>query len=213
MQFETNKIVNMPKIDKVFDTEVLTYKCDITEFYQNKEFIDSLDLLFTFPELRQHLNDQQHGEALSTAGYNNINVWALPGIEYLLHWVKDRQIELGQHYGRPVKDIAYSRIWVNRMFKGCEGKIHDHTTQSGVEFISIFYIDVPEDSGSQLVFVKDGKLNDLESDYPEDQKYRLSPASGDFVLHAPFLPHGVSKHNSDKPRTCLVLEGVFVLEE
>ena len=196
---------------EIFNNDVLLLHCDDNTVYQNEELFSSLNTVFALPELQGFINDQQAGGALSTCGFSHIRPIDFPGIQNLLKWIEDRIIESSEKYtNAPILDILYGRMWVNRMFKGCQGRIHIHGSDT-LDFVSIFYIDVPEDSGSNLIFVKDGIQGHLLEKYSEEQKCYLSPKTGDLIIHSPFLPHGISTHNSDKPRTCLIVEGSFIL--
>jgi hypothetical protein len=120
-------------------------------------------------------------------------------------------------------NVKFKRSWANRLFKGAQGKCHQHvkvdqyiaelTDYSYENFcpdiVGIFYVDVPLES-SKLAIVNNGREDTYASDYAEEDKYYILPTEGELILHLPEVWHAVTVHNNDLPRNCFVFDADFV---
>jgi hypothetical protein len=173
--------------------------CDDENLY--KPVTDMINYVFDRPEViyRGKVTEQE-GSALTTSGMNSEIVLSMPGVENLISWIEKSLVDTSSNFANDkVKGVRFTRAWMNKMFKGCSGKIHTHWNpekkESGV--VSIFYFDVPE-NGSKLLVHLDGNEQEIEVH------------TGDLIMHDDKLPHSVSEHKNDKPRICIIFESVYV---
>lgn len=207
----------------VFGTKVGVYKFDKHDSFQGKEeFRNNVEWLLSRPEISEHRAAEQYGDALTTVGhwsnYPLLNVLDLENNElgkWLLEMVKVAAIDQALK-NRNFNKYSFFRTWVNRITKNCHGAIHKHGDMGNMlapDMVMIYYYDVPPDSSS-LVFL-DNQYVPINSntkpyyEYPESVRYHLTPEPGMLVVHSPYIPHGVSTHGSDLPRTCFIFEPVF----
>lgn len=199
-------------IEHVFGYNVFKFKCLNKELYKNETLLLNLQKLFDLPLVKNRTRGGQYdsalGESLSTVGNQYSDIVNMNGTQELVKWITQSILKTNPK----AKEIMYARTWANRMFKGSQGYCHAHIhtdfTGPKVDFVAIFYLNVPE-NGSNLVFVKDGLFNTFYTDYPPEQIHVCESKTGELIIHSPFALHAVTLHNNDEPRECLVFEGFF----
>jgi len=189
----------------IFGEKIFLSQCVDESIYKNKTLSNSVEMMYKNPGINKSV-DEQKGNALTTIG-TDVNFIELPGMKNLIDWVLS-QIELvPKELGMSKTHCFIRRVWSNRMFKDCEGRCHIHSI-IGINGIAIFYYQVPEDS-AQLVLINGGMPGTEYHSYPEKKKHYIKPVEGQLIIHPPNIPHAVSRHNSDDPRTCFVFEFCF----
>lgn len=166
--------------------------CDDNTLYKNKDVIETIEYIFNHHEIvtRKYCHEQV-GKGYSTCDLNSAIVLEMPGLQKLIYWIAERQIEYSSEFtSKKVQTVKFERAWLNRMFKGCEVQSHTYKYFDGV--VSIFYFDVPENSAKFLV----------END-------EIEVSTGNLIMHDSKLPHAVSKHMNDSPRTCIIFETIY----
>lgn len=209
-----------PTFDKgicVFDFD------DFDSFIGKNRVKKNIDRLFNLPEVINQANvpDAGGGRALSTAHLSQTH--SIPELlsfksNQLGDWIIRRIIEsgtlLGFHETRNVNRLKYHRTWVNRMGPGCEAKPHRHASHdwSIPHLVAIYYTDVPKYS-ADLVFIDDDNFEvmngPLLAEYPECKQYKVASKSGRLVCHDARDFHATTKHLSELPRTCIIIEVGF----
>lgn len=207
----------------VFGTKVGVYKFDKHDSFQGKEEVrNAVEWLLAHNDIIGYRAQEQYGDAITTVGnwskYPLVDVLDLKNNElgkWLLDMVKVAAIEQGLK-NRDFNKFHFYRTWMNRIVKNCHGAIHKHGDIGSMlspDMVMIYYYDAPPDSSS-LVFL-DNQYIPLNSntkpyyEYPENVRYHLTPEPGMLVVHSPYIPHGVSTHGSDLPRTCFIFEPIF----
>jgi hypothetical protein len=172
-----------------FVPSITRIQCPNINFYKNKELTDSLDRVFDLPEikLKNASRGSQDGHGLSFAGHPYLSLEHLPGSQELINWIRE-QIDT---------PISFKRSWANRIFKGCRGKLHNHTTYGHADLVAILYVDVPT-TGAELIFVNDA-----------GEEYKVQPKSGELIIHDPHINHTVGEHTEDMVRTVFVFDIVY----
>lgn len=199
-------------IENVFGYDIFKFKCLNKKLYTNELLSSNLQKLFDLPLVQNRTKgtkyDSALGETLTTVGNEKSDIINLDGAQKLVDWITQSILKTNPQ----AKEILYARTWANRMFRGSQGYCHAHVhpdfTGPKVDFVAIFYLNVPE-NGSNLVFVKDGEFNTFYNEYPADRIHILQSKTGELVIHSPFISHAVTIHNNDEPRECLVFEGYF----
>lgn len=94
-----------------------------------------------------------------------------------------------------------SESWVNIHTKGSWTEEHTHR---GAQFVGVYYLHVPENSGRLLVRdPMEYAWGALASDEPRginDIWYPVDVKTGDFVLFPSWLKHKTEESNTDEPR-------------
>jgi len=183
--------------------------------------------IFPFPTIKTHYNKCPDIEE----GLNNIfnservrkwplsittcpiptalsDILAIPEIDELVVWIKQCILDNTRHLGKPnAKTVMFTHGWTNRSFKGSRNNCHLHASRS--DGCAIFYQDVPQPNSSDLVLVRGGKDETPLTSYEKKDCFRIKVATSDLIMHHSSIAHGISRHNNDNPRTCIVFN--FVL--
>jgi hypothetical protein len=189
----------------IFGEKIFSSQCTDENLYKNKTLSDSIELVFKGSDINRSVEEQK-GDALTTVG-TNINLIEIPGMKDLVNWILTQVELVTQELGMVNTPCYIRRIWSNRMFKDCESLCHLHMVPN-INGVGIFYYKVPEDS-AQLVLINGGVPGTEPHHYPEKRKHYIKPVEGQLIIHPPNIPHAVSRHNSDDPRTCFVFEFCF----
>lgn len=198
-------------VDKAFDNNFVIDICDDTSIFKSKDFVSDINQLFDLVtniyKINPLLDRTRSGHALSSVVLNDTHLLERAHMKPLLEWVSSRILLAGSHLPTAGKDIKFTKAWANRMFNGYEVKCHIHELR--LDGVAIFYPDVPPNS-ADLVFIKNGKDGSVCSDYSNADRKHISPMEGMLIIHPTGMPHAVSKHLSDEPRTCFIFEFVYV---
>jgi Putative 2OG-Fe(II) oxygenase len=187
-------------------------------FGPGTEFSKKVDKYFNHPFLEERKNrprpPEQEGDAITTVGMDRFlpffKTTGLEGTE-LGDWLSKSFYKGAKDLDLPVDPKKHSyklhKAWANRIYENTSGKAHAHG--AGCHITAIFYYEVPENS-SDLLFLNEPlydriSVNNLNYENVEV----ISPKPGMLVMHDPWIPHAVSKHNSKLPRTCFVFDIVF----
>lgn len=182
----------MANIRKIFGHTVIVDHCDQPELYRDPRVLARLDALIKSPVFDGEVPEQR-GLARSTViNLAKGSVAGLPELQPLMQWIMNtvwsHRHQLG---GANARYMDLGRNWMNEMYKGCEGILHQHYTN-----VCVFYVQVPE-GGADMLFVKD------------DLTEAAGAREGDLLIHEPLVWHSVSTHTSETPRICLVIEFEF----
>jgi hypothetical protein len=217
------------KVEQAFGHTLVRVQCTDVELYKNEDLIKASNHVLNLPYFKNRLRgfkaDSQQGNGLTSVGHEYLSVCYLPGSSNLNKWVEEQMLLAKPLLGinKTESSVKFKRSWANRLFKGAQGKCHQHvkvdqyiaelTDYSHVNFcpdiVGIFYVDVPLES-SKLAIVNNGREDTYASDYVEEDKYYISPVEGELILHLPDVWHAVTVHNSDLPRNCFVYDADFV---
>jgi hypothetical protein len=190
----------------IFGHKLFTATCNDASIYQSVELKNSIESVFKMPEIAKFMDPSQKGQALTSVGAR-FHLAKLPGMGPLMRWITQQVNEAGKELNLSGSQIVFPRGWANRMFKDCEGRCHTHPIQA--HGVVIFYYEVPDDS-AELVLIENGTNGSEYHDYPAEKKYHIPVTAGQLVIHHPSVPHAVSRHLSDQPRTCFIFEFAFV---
>jgi len=178
--------------------------------------------IFPFPTIKTHYNKCPDIEEGLTNIFNSkdiyrkplsissceapnalLNILAIPNIDELIYWIKQCILDNAIHFDKPnAKTIKFTNGWVNRFFKGFMYNCHFHHPDS--DGCAIFYQNVPQPNSSDLVLVRGGNDETPLTSYEKKNCFRIKVATGDLIMHHSSIPHGISKHNNDDPRTCII---------
>jgi hypothetical protein len=189
-------------IQLVFGQKMFLSKCPDESFYTNETLQDSIEKVYRIPEVQDKVDTSQKGRALTSVGAG-LNIATLPGIEQLMQWIYGQILEVATNLNLSGSQLVISRGWTNRMFKGCEGRCHTHPSHA--HGIVIFYYQIPENS-AELILIDGGTNGSEYHDYPAVKKHHIIPSAGQLIIHHPSMPHAVSCHNNNEPRTCFIFE-------
>jgi hypothetical protein len=190
----------------IFGHKIFLSMCFDESVYKNKTLEDSIEMVYKIPDIQNKVDSSQIGRALTTVDID-LHIANLPGMERLIDWIGKELKLVANELGVTKTRYIMPRSWTNRMFKDCEGRCHTHPMQA--DGVAIFYYQVPKDSAN-LVLI-DGGVNGAEHhEYPENKKHFIVPSEGQLIIHSPKVPHAVSRHNSNDPRTCFIFEFVFL---
>jgi hypothetical protein len=94
------------------------------------------------------------------------------------------------------------------MYLGSAGGIHKH--KNDINFVSIFYYQVPENSGN-IVFLNPETISEDHGNktlehFDDKDKFEIPVKPGTLLCHPPGIWHGITTHNSEIPRICIVIE-------
>ena len=130
---------------------------------------------------------QSTGMALSTVGLNNSWILNNDDLGPLIQWI-DQEIHNAaeEFFQKQYKNIYWSRVWSNKMYKNSSVKWHVH---GGADLVAVFYLNVP-DNGAKLI----------------TKNSEFVTQTGDLVIHEGFLEHSVSEHLVEEPRIVIIFE-------
>ena len=206
----------------VFDKNISVQNYDLETFAYRNRLFKTVNMILSLPDV-VHLGQgspEQYGEGISTVALNKhlqINTALSFDQHELGSWMKTALIsaaqELSIEAAAGATDFTYVRSWMNRIYKGCSGAVHQHCgpDSSLCDLTGIFYLQAPENS-AELVFINEEIVESNKSkytDYPIEKRQQIKPLPGMLVCHDPRIPHAVTEHNSDDPRTCLVFDIKF----
>jgi hypothetical protein len=210
-------------LQPVFNKNVCIYDFDSANNFLGKKQIDlGLDELFLSPKVVNAPNVKQAkgGRALSSEQLYDKHIVDLIDIKNsaIGKWILEKiflsAIELGYDEYRDIRKIKFNRTWANRMYKNCNALAHRHAIEESVipHLVCIYYYDVPNES-ADLIFIDDNDYQTLTGEpyfkYDEDKQFRINTKSGRLVCHDAKFLHATSIHESDLPRTCLIIEVGF----
>lgn len=205
----------------VFDSSICVYDFALHETYLGKvDDENAINQLFALPEVigKENVADAKGGRALSTVHLSNELV--IPKIlnfnsSLLGSWILNKMLEsaylLGLDKKRNVRQFKYHRTWVNRMYGNCNAVAHRHAGEGWVipHLVAIYYTQVPEGS-ADLIFIDEKNLDVMRGghfyEYPESKRYLIKSKAGRLVCHDAQIFHATSTHQSDIPRTCIIIE-------
>jgi hypothetical protein len=173
------------------------WQIDTSKFKSNTVFYNNLNSSF---EISSKLPLPQESNGLAYS----VPLDKIPGFLDLLDVLSPSLNEnFALIYGNQDKKIF--RAWANRMHRDSFGSLHQHNEDVKV---LIFYYNVPENS-SDLIFVHPKYKNkNILNPYllPDEDKLNIKVTEGMCILHDGEILHAVSKHNSDTPRDCVIIE-------
>ena len=128
---------------------------------------------------------------------------------------KDLGVEEGD------KDLSKMRmicIWKNTYNKGYYQEIHDHLSAEGSDLSGVVFLNDYEEGSSQFYFYNKHWseispswmmiLNKVKAD--NSGKLTIpNPKAGDVLLFPSYVPHGVTMHKIDQPRTTVSFNIAF----
>lgn len=216
-------------VESAFGHTIVRIQCSNPELYRNEDLTKAVDHVLNLPYFKNRKRgfkaDSQIGNGLTSVGHDYLAVANLPGSSGLNKWISEQMLAAKSIFSINTdnKQVKFKRSWANRLFKGAQGKCHQHvkvdqyiaelTDYSYVNFkpdiVGIFYVDIPE-NGSNLVVIKDGREDTYAADYPKEELYYINPKEGELILHLPEVWHAVTIHNSEQPRNVLVFDADFV---
>jgi hypothetical protein len=183
----------MSQIRQIFGHTVIIDHCDDPTLYTQDHQIAVLENLIQQPDFDGTVPEQQGAARSTVMNLRKGQIAHLPELEDLMQWIADR---VWQHRGAlgyaNSRHLQLGRNWVNEMYRGCRGILHQHFTH-----VCVFYIRVPENSAD---------MQFMEGDQVES----AGAQQGDLLIHPPLVWHSVSEHCNDISRICLVIEFEFV---
>ena len=161
---------------KPFDKPIVRIQCTDNTLYRNTDLSRSVESVLSMSDVqnrpRGEKGDSQIGNGLTSVGQTYLQLVYLPGAHNLTEWISEHLLSVKDTLGikKPGNKIEYKRSWINRLYKGAQGKCHQHvelddymkarTDYTSINFradvVAIFYVDIPPDS-SDLVIIKNGK--------------------------------------------------------
>lgn len=171
------------------------------EKYYSTEFDQNLKILLN--NTKFSVVDESRG--LSKTTCNELSI--LPNLknfreifEPILFFYINFYVELS---GQNKKNVIFTRMWVNEIFKGCSGTLHDHKNCDGV---AVFYYKVPKNSSHFVVVHPPITKGVYIDNYSLYEKSYIRVEEGDLIIHNSQTYHGVSEHLSDDSRICFVFD-------
>ena len=212
-----------------FGHTLIRTQCTDLELYHNEDLTKAVNQVLNLPFFKDRKRgfkaDSQIGNGLTSVGHEYLALVNLPGSNALAKWVAEQMLNAKESLGidKLGTQVKFKRSWANRLYKGAQGKCHQHvkvdqyiaelTDYSHVNFrpdiVGILYVDVPVNS-SDLVIINNGREDTYATDYAEEDKFYIHPQQGELVMHLPDVWHAVSIHNSDLPRNCFVFDADFI---
>ena len=192
--------INMEEI-KCFDYTLYRSHCN-EDLYRDPNLISAIDNLLKTTYANSTTPSERIGEAVSTVG-SDFNILHLPETHRLAEWIISQILSIDEFNSKNSNTFDFTRHWANRIYKDCNGLCHTHPKNA--DAVAIFYLDVPPNS-SDLVVINNGKENSNYLEYDEKDRHHIGVKNGTLVIHKPDVPHAVSIHNSNDPRTCLIFE-------
>ena len=202
-----------------YNNKVVTFQFDkMNEYGPGTEFRKKVDTFFIDAKKNNALDsvEQYGGDAITSVTMGRQPQWFLNRIGLqnteLLTWLREGfykgAVALGVPYKEGVDKYTFYRAWANRMFENASGAAHVHGHTCHVT--GIFYYEIPENSGD-LIFINSdiGREKPLVEKLPPEKIDRIKPKEGMLLIHDAMIPHAVSAHKSDLPRTCFVFDLIF----
>ena len=196
-------------------------KFDKIDSFKGKEkFQKTLDEIFDKFEIINSSTTERYGSSRTTV--QHAKEYSLPKTldlknnelgQWLYSSISKGARELHVNDNKNYDNFKFVRSWTNRMYKDSHAAAHRHETFCDV--VCMFYYEAPPNC-SELVFVNDilaTKNTTPYYDFPKDKRYHIQPESGLFICHSPDIPHAVGVNKTDKPRTVLVFEPFFELND
>lgn len=173
----------------------------------NTPFYIDLDRFLSLPAPK---DPSQNGKAEGTVRFPK-GITHITDFDKLYNILLPYYQKIGKVIGKPTNNIEIKRAWSNRMYLGSAGGIHKHTND--IDFVSIFYYQIPENSAN-IVFVNPNTVGEEFSHktleyFDEKDKMEISVKPGSLLCHSPGIWHGITTHNSEIPRICIVIEIKF----
>ena len=191
------------EIINVFNYNIIKHKVPLY-LYNKKSLREDVDGIFESEYIQKNgfQSSERIGKAYSTCGLGIEHITNLSDIKPLLNHIS--LFILNNFYKEKELNskILYTRMWSNKMYKGCEGTCHTHNGDN--DGTAIFYFNVPK-NGSKLILFKYDIGKSLNSDF-KHISYSLKVNTGDLIIHGKNVPHSVSKHMNDEPRICFIFD-------
>jgi hypothetical protein len=189
---------------KIFNYEII--KCKIPKkFYDKKSLKESITSLFNSEIVLTRGNEtpEQTGKAHSTVKLGSQCVENLSDVNPLIDYISASILK--GFYGDfdCNKKILYNRMWINKMYKNCAVRCHQHHGDCN-DGSAIFYYNVAQ-NGSKLIILKDNIDCEVKKCHKKISHY-ITVETGDLIIHKKDVPHAVSKHMNDIPRICFVFD-------
>jgi len=191
---------------KVFDYEIIRHKVPI-DLYNDAALMEDVNKVFAKEEVvaKGNRSPEKVGEGYSTAGMGERYVTNLKNISPLLNYVS--KLILNSYYEEKNynRKILFTRMWMNKIYKNCSGKCHVHYSGNDLSGTAILYFKAPK-NGSKLIILKEDIGDEKVTEIHKNISHYIEVEDGDLIIHNQNVPHAFSKHLSDNPRTCLVLD-------
>jgi hypothetical protein len=170
----------------------------------NTPFYNDLNKFLSLPAPK---DPSQNGKAEGTVRFPK-GIIHLTDFDKLWNILLPYYTKIGKAIGKPTENIQIKRAWSNRMYLGSAGGIHKHTDD--IDFVSIFYYQAPHNSGN-IVFVNPDTVgeefkNKTLEHFDKKDKVEIPVRPGTLLCHPPGIWHGITTHNSEIPRICIVIE-------
>jgi hypothetical protein len=183
----------MSNIRQIFGHTVAIAHCDDPQLYTQSHQLAVLQNLIQQPDFDGTVPEQQGAARSTVMNLRKGQVAHLPELAPLMQWIMNTVWQHRAAFGHSdCNHLELGRNWVNEMYRGCKGILHQHYTH-----VCVFYLQVPE-RAADLEFVQDGEI------------IRAGARQGDLLIHPPLVWHSVSEHDNDTARICLVIEFEFV---
>lgn len=190
----------------IFGHEII--KCKVPEnLYKNPQLNEDLNGYINYREndvFYKKCNELE-GDGFTTSSENKNNLFSLKNIDPLLNYIS---LQILENYFKGEfknKNVLFLRAWVNKIYLNSSGRCHTHDSELQNSGTAIFYFKVPK-NGSKLIILKEDIGNQIVKDEHKNISHYVEVESGDLIIHSPHVPHAVSKHMSEEPRICLVLD-------
>jgi hypothetical protein len=217
------------RVEQAFGHTIVRVRCTNAALYKNEDLTKAVDHVLNLPYFKNRLRgfkeDSLKGTGLTSVGHEYLSLSNLPGSSNLNKWIEEQMVMAKQflNINKPGNSVKFKRSWANRLFKGAQGKCHQHikvdqyiaelTDYSYENFcpdiVGIMYVDVPPGS-SNLAIINNGREDTSAVDYAEENKHYISPVEGELILHLPEVWHAITVHNSELPRNVYVFDADFV---
>jgi len=176
---------------QIFGCPVVVAHCEQKELYA--DHVTVLEKLIQQPEFNGVVPEQQGAARSTVMNLKAGQIAHLPEFQPLMQWIYNTVWQHRSVFGQDkATHLNLGRNWVNEMYRGCKGILHQHFTH-----VCVFYVRVP-DNAADMQFIQD------------DDTIAAGCQQGDLLIHPPLLWHSVSEHCSDTSRICLVIEFDFV---
>jgi hypothetical protein len=191
-----------------FGHKILYSHCATPELYTNEDLVFGIQTVFELTELKtrniESPNLLLEGSGLTTEVIPYLGPANLSGSADLNNWIKQ---ECAEFFKVDINCVKITASWMNKLNYGSQGRCHNHegseTLGPDPTAVAIFYQNNPA-NGSDLIFIQNGEFGKYHSDYPEHEKLRVTPVTGDLIVHEPSVWHAIGKHDSEESRICLV---------
>lgn len=207
-------------VQQVFDSKIAIFQYDGLNSFKDKDKVKKIvDDTFNSFDIKNSTSTEAYNGGMTTV--KNTKRYPLDKLLDLKNnemgrWILNH-IPLGAKElcikDKNYQEFRFVRSWMNRTLKDSHGAAHKHATVC--DMVCIFYYEAPENS-SDLVFIND-TLTTMNTDrfdkFPENKRYHLKPKPGMLVCHDPNIPHAISVHNSEAPRTVFVFEPYFEIAD